>query len=179
MRRVSTIDQAFLGEVRLMPFDAREIETIIMRRHKAAGIPFSIQGRDEQNYRSLHFARLFTKYFNFSSGNIGISLAAWIANITKVEDDLLLMRYPAIPDDLPLENLEENTLLSLIQLMLHHQMSADKLSRVMQLKKEEATSILDTLLKKNLITVNDSGVYEANPVMYRFIIERLKKAELL
>ena len=179
MRRVSTIDQAFLGEVRLMPFDAREIETIIMRRHKAAGIPFSIQGRDEQNYRSLHFARLFTKYFSFSSGNIGITLAAWIANIIKVEEDMLMMRYPIIPDDLPLENLEENTLLSLIQLMLHHQMSADKLSRVMQLKKEEATSILDTLLKKNLITVNDSGIYEANPVMYRFIIERLKKAELL
>jgi hypothetical protein len=58
-------------------------------------------------------------------------------------------------------------------------MSADKLSRVMQIKKEEATSILDALLKKNLIAVNDSGIYEANPVMYRFIIERLKKAELL
>lgn len=179
MRKISNIHEAFVGEVKLMPFDARELETIIMRRHKAGGIKFNINGRTENNYRSIHYARLFTRYFNFSNGNIGIALYNWISNITSVEESEIIMRYPSIPEDLPLETLGETTLFSLIQLVTHRQMSADKLSRVMQIKKEEAAAIMDLLYKKSLVTVNDSGIYELNPVMYRFIIERLNKAELI
>ncbi|PID93334.1 MAG: hypothetical protein CSA95_08095 [Bacteroidetes bacterium] len=179
IRNITDINNIFIGEVELLPFDAHELETIIMRRHRAGGIPFQIEGRNESNYRPWHYARLFTRYFNYSNGNIGIALYNWISNITAIEDKTLIMRYPILPDDLPLEALEERVLFSLIQLVIHQQMSSDKLARVMQLKREEALSILETLYKKNLAITGGAEIYEPNPVMYQFIVERLIKEELI
>lgn len=179
MRKVSTIDEVFSGEIRLMPFDTRQIETIVMRRHRAGGIKFSLNGRHENNFRPWHFARLFSRYFNFSNGNIGIALASWISNIQNINGNILEMKNPSIPEDIPIEKLEETALFSLVQLIIHRQATAEKLSRIMQIKKEEAANVLETLNRKDLVNVNDSGIYEINPVLYRFIVERLKKAELL
>ena len=179
IRKISSLEDSFIGQVRLLPFDAKEVETIVMRRHKAGGLQFIFDGRQERNFRPWHYARLFSRYFSFSKGNIGAVLHAWIANITHIDGDTLYMRNPRTPQDLPLESLSETAAVCLVQIIIHRQMNIEKLAQTMQMRKDEIAPVVAGLLRKNLIVGDETDIYGINPTLYRFVIDRLLTAEML
>jgi len=179
IQKIHPISTIFPGEVRLLPFEAREIEQIILRRHHAGEMHFEIDNRHEKNFRSWHYARLFSRYFAISKGNIGTALLLWISNITSVEGDQIFMTWPKIPNELPMETLDDLTIILLLQLILHRQMHADRLAALLTLKKEETQAILMNLYRKIMVIHDEAGIYEINPAIYRLLVDHFTNIELL
>lgn len=179
MKQLSAMETYFIGEVRLFPFSVQELETIILRRHRAGEMKFCINKRNESAFRPWHYARLFSRYFTFSKGNIGTALYGWISSIQGVEGSTLKMEYPRIPDDLPIEKMNQERIIIILQLAIHKQMSMEKLYGLLQMKKEEILFLLTDLYRKNLVISIEDGIYELNPELYPFIIDRLKATDLL
>lgn len=173
------LDSYLLGMISCKPFNAEEIKNIIIQRHKAGNMQFVYQGKKESEMRSWDYARLFNIYFNYTRGNIGLSLQTWMANITRAEGETIYIKQPKRPDLSVMNKLNAETLVFLVQFILHKRLNLDKLERIMLLPPLPIKKRIKLLLRAAILIEPARGVYTLNPALHAFIRERLFEKELL
>lgn len=172
------IESNFINLIELAPLNAKEIKEAILKRHQSSGMQFQYKNTPEATFRSWQYAQLFSSYFSYSEGNIGIALQTWMSNIKKVENNTLFIQKPTQPDLTIFNYLETPWMIFIMQFILHKRMNLKKLARV---SKENETVIQNkvAILKRSGIIIEmGDGILEINPFMLPFLQKALIKRQL-
>ena len=178
INRITPIEQAFLSIIDCEPFDAEELHQAILLRHRSTGLQFELEGQLETHLSDFALARLFTGYFDCSSGNIGVALQAWISNIEQITGDQLSIRMPVRPDLAPVKQIDRESMVWLQQFVLHKNLTQERLARIFRNAKDLSTHC-QALKRAGLIVETPQGVMELNPYVRPFVIQALSEMEML
>jgi len=170
INRLTNFSDGFQKMLECEPFGAEELKDIVLFRHKSTGIKYRLNKKREDDISGWRQARLFSKYFNYSKGNVGVALNAWISNIHAVSlsdkaaelsvskgTGLVQIREPKIPNLDRLRHINSDWLLIIIQFILHKRMTVEKLKRVAHLDMEIVVSQVNLLLRAGVIVYSSSG----------------------
>ena len=181
--RARDIGRRFLATIECRPFSAREIGDVVQLRHGSTGLHFELEGVDEQRLSGIARARLFHRLFDYSSGNIGAALHAWIAHIRAVEGDRVRIARPTLPNLFALDALEPLHRLLLVQLVLHRSLDADRLLRLGGARPELVAAPLAELRRSRVIIPERETGGETqlviNPFLRPFVARRLSELEMI
>jgi len=177
LNRLRPLDDRILRVIECEPFNARQLQQVMLPRHAATGLTFELAGRREDQLSEFRLARLFDAHFAFSAGNLGVALHAWIANIEQVEgDQLLRIRAPRRPPLDPFDALGHVDLMLLVQHLLHGQLTRERLARVTGLDPGTLASELRALLRAGVLRESAIGALAVDrfirPHLSRFLSER-------
>jgi hypothetical protein len=161
------------------PFDAEDIQKAILLRHKSSGLKFEIQSLSEDRFSNLKMARLFNAYFDISDGNIGCALHYWISNISGIRQDVLTMRRPEKISTEALNNLSVDWTIWLQQLILHKQLSLQRLEHISQLSDKAVHDIMHALKRSGIVVKEPTGFYSINPYIHSVLVKRLREIGML
>jgi hypothetical protein len=179
LNRIEPISPYLLNTIDCNPFNAEEIKNVIMQRHKSGNINFRLGDKKENEMRTWDFARLFNIYYNYSRGNIGLCLQTWMACISDFKDETLMIQAPKRPDTMVLDKLDAETLVFMVQFILHKRLSIEKIERILLITADEAKEKIMLLKRAALVTEPNPGVFIINPNIHPFIREKLLERELL
>lgn len=161
------------------PFTAEELKDLILLRHFSSRIRFSWNGASDKDISEWRLAKLFNGFFNYSSGNPGDALNAWISSIASISGDRLQIRKPHLPDLSPLRQLDTDWLILLAQLVLHKRLGKDRLKRIFDIDDPDADLPLAAMLRSRLIVERNPDLFIVNPYVEPFITEELKYREFI
>lgn len=179
LNRLYGIEKYFFAQIHCEPFDARELKEMIMLRHKAGGLKFRINKKDEDAFTEFDFARLFNRYFSVSGGNPGFVVRAWISNITDIQGKTIEIKQPQIPDTAALKSLAQEDYLLILQFVLHRRFDKAKLIAVMHSNEQDVNETLNKLLRQGIVEEKFNGVYALNQMLEPLLIDQLKERKLL
>lgn len=170
INRLTNFSDSFQKMLECEPFSAEEIKDIVLFRHKSTGIRYRLNNKREDDITGWRQARLFSKHFNYSKGNVGVALNAWISNIHSVSlsdkaaelsvskgTGLVQIREPRIPNLGRLRHMNPDWLLIIIQFILHKKMTIEKLKRVAHLPIEEVIGQVNLLLRAGVLVYSTAG----------------------
>ena len=179
INRIVDFENNFLNIIKLQPFNAEQLKEIILFRHNSGGLKFKLKKRLQENMRQAEYAKLFAKHFNYSQGNIGISLFSWVANILEIEKETLLIKMPSYPETSTLDNLETDSLIILIQFIIHKELTIEKLERVLLQNENVLLPKIAYLKRSGIIAEETPDVFEINRFLYAPIKRKLEEIEML
>jgi len=134
---------------------------------------FSLGKKHEDVLSEIRLAGLFNKYFNYSKGNPGTALYAWISHIKSASGGHLEIISPENLNTSVFENILDDWQVVLYQVLLHKRMNISKLKNVLKLEKNEILRITDVLNIAGLIKEKSNGLYVINPYVDKFLTEYL------
>ena len=176
---IGGIEESFFKIIKTQPFNAEELKHVILSRHRTSRIKFRLSGKHEDSLSDWKLAKLFTKYFDLSEGNVGVALQQWICHIEIVSSQgEIEMVAPKRPDREVLNNLEKDRLILLIQFVLHKQLSLARLSRIMQADEEELSKQIEVLHRMDILR-EKNGVWEINRYLLPFLVQTMEEDLLL
>jgi len=179
LNRLYSLDKYFLAHIVCNPFDALELKEMILQRHGAGGLHFMLNGKEEKDLNAYDYAKLFNQYFNLSGGNPGYTVRAWISNIIEANSKVLYIRAPIIPNTSRLKELSNDICLLILQFVLHRRLTISKLSRVLREEEGKAGRLIGEMLRAGLVEEKFPGVYALNFHLEPFLVEELKRNNLL
>ena len=166
---IEKIEENFYKIIRVRPFKAKDLKTIILSRHQTSRLKFTLNGVPEENMSEWKLAKLFTRFFDTSQGNIGVAMHQWIASIQKVsEEGLIEIKPPRMPDLEELSNIEKDRAVILITLLLHRRLSIDRLNEILGNHNDELDKQLEVLYRLDFIRMNNN-VWEINPFLLPYL----------
>ncbi|KPL20948.1 MAG: hypothetical protein AMS23_10110 [Bacteroides sp. SM1_62] len=169
----------FISIINCQPFNSQEIKEMIMRRHRSSGLKFRIDKKREESISEIALARLFNRYFDQSNGNPGTALYQWLCNIEKVTAGTLYIRSPKNLDLQPIENMDDDPTVVLLQLVLHKRMPYGKLERVLGLEPHFTEEIVNSLVRTGVIEERPERILHINPYIEPFVSKVFKRKGLL
>ena len=173
--RLTRLSDRALAVIECGPLDAEALKDIVMLRHRSTGLAFTLDGRPEATLRDWRLARLFSAHFDSSRGMVGVALASWIAGIDRVEGNTVTIRSPSHWPLEAFEGLRVSWLAIVLQLILHRQLTRDRLSRISQLPEAEIMEDLAALVRMGLITEDRRGVLELDPLAEHLLVAHLDR----
>ncbi len=159
--------------------DARSLENMIWKRHIAGGLNLKLGNKEQGNFHSWDFARLFGKYFRFSKGYPSVAMEAWLNNIISIEDNGISIKAPQSFDISIFDTLEDSDLWMLQLFVLHKHMDYSKMSLVSGLNVEVVIRKLFELQRIGFIENISGNVYRLSPILLTYIIQVLKTKKYL
>ena len=129
----------------------------------------------DEELNEIKLAGLFDDYFNYSNGNVGVALNAWIANITKVESSTVTIKYPVVPDTSVLNNLNDDWLIFISQIVLHRRISRETLIRLMNTDDKICDDVIKALLRSGIILEKSQDIYGINFFLEPYLTKLLKE----
>ena len=179
MNNLVPMEKKFLSIVQLSPFSTEELKDLVLRRHKSSGLHFRWNRKTEGRLSEFRMAELFDSYFNYSEGNPGVGLNAWLSNINRASGSILDIGVPDIPNLSALQNLDEDWLVVLAHCALHKRLTADRLERITDIKEAEFDTMLHQMRNSGLVDDLGRGVFAINRFLEPFLIRVLGEKQLL
>lgn len=173
INQIVNIDQYFVNTIELKPFNSALLQKIIMFRHSSSGFDLKILDKPDHNVNNSDLAKLFSKHFSISEGNIGTALLSWISNIVEVKDKVITVKMPKVPDFSIFEDFSPEIELYLTQFILHKRLDSDKLQRVTLDSKIEVVEKIAYLKRAGIIFEIAGGIYELDKYLYIHIKNKL------
>ncbi|MGQ1784522.1 MULTISPECIES: hypothetical protein [unclassified Saccharicrinis] len=161
------------------PFNAKELQHLILNRHKSSGITLSYQGKTEDAISQLKFSLLFNQYFYLSGGIPGIAMNIWKANIVKFEKDTISIRKPAKYNSDPLCYLQKEWLLVISLFIQHKHIDIKKLVRLTNYKMEVANNLIHGMKNAGVIVEKDSQIFMLDRNIEPYLVYCCKTFELI
>lgn len=175
---IEPIHERFIGVIRCLPLSSIELKQMIMTRHRSSGMTFSLSdGKLETS--EIKLASMFNYYFNYSEGNPGVAMSAWLNSIIHISDKHLTIKPPVLPNSELLDQLPGDWSVLLIQLILHKRMSIEKLQRVFAADFPALRMTLNSLVRAGLILERAKDLYVLNPYVEPFVVKAFKEKEWL
>ncbi len=185
IKQMTNIEAILLDLIECKPMNTRVLQDIVLFRHNASGLKFRLNQshsigskKNEEDFKTKHFASLFSKYFNYSQGNVGTCLSAWMANIQSVEKGRIIMSLPSPINTSEFEKFDNTYLIILYQFIIHKSMDTQKFSRVMMISTAEAQQKLDFLMRAGVLT-KKNNTYSITVYIQNAIIQLLRNKNIL
>ncbi len=179
INQLSSVNSWALGLVFCQPSDARELRDLILIRHRASGMKFILNKKEEDSMTKREYARLFNRIFNLSSGNPGYAMNLWLAGIKKISDSILYIDPPPKEGiNLP-GTMKQEEIIFILQFVLHRRFSVKNLSSMLQNDSDSTEKTIQLLLRKGLLIEKFPGIYSLNPALEILLVKKLKNLELV
>jgi amino acid transporter len=175
----TTFSAYTLCNIECNPFDSKELKDMIMLRHKASGLKFTLDKKEESKFTEWDYAKLFNKMFNVSYGNPGAAIQGWLACIDKISGKTLYMHYPVQPNLEVFDNLSQEQKFILLQLLLQRRFSLRKISSLLQVSEESISDSWNGLIRWGIIFEKFTGIYSINPSIEHHLIDKFQNMKLL
>ena len=176
---LNPIADYFLNVIPYRPFTTEEIERLILLRHWSGGLTFVYNGREEEALSEWEKIRFFNTFFDYSGGNPGVALGAWLSSIEKVSGKQVHLRVPKPPDYKALQSLPDDWVMMIIQFVLHKRLSLPRLRRVLYSDTALVRELLQDLLRAGLLVEKGTGVYQLNMYTEVHLINLFKEQAIL
>ncbi len=176
---LNPIADYFLNIIPYQPFTTEEIERLVLLRHWSGGMTFVLKGREESQLTEWQKIRFFNTFFDYSGGNPGVALGAWLASIEKVSGKQVHMHVPKPPDYEALHDLPHDWTMMIIQFLLHKRLSLPRLRRILYTDMTQVRELLQDLLRAGLLSEKGTGVYQLNVYTEIHLINLLKEQGIL
>jgi hypothetical protein len=153
------------------PFNAKELQQLIISRHNSSGMIFSYKDSDEESLSHLSLSLLFNSYFNASNGIPGVALNTWKSSIVDSQDDTIYIKKPENPSYSILLDLQPDWLIILALFIQHKQLDIEKLLRISAYPIEELRIMVLNLKNAGLIVYKNENVMTLGRVSEPFIAD--------
>ncbi len=160
-------------------FGTEEIERLVLLRHWSGGLSFVLNGREEEEVSEWGKVRFFNTFFDYSGGNPGVALGAWLSSIEKVSGKQIHLRVPKPPDYEVLRTLPDDWVMLIIQFLLHKRLSLPRLRRILYSDVAVVRDLLRDLLRAGLLVEKGTGVYQLNAYTEIHLINVFKEQGIL
>src|SRR5690606_17775031 len=160
------------------PLTAGQLQEVVMARHRSTGLELRLGRRAEPALGPWARARLFDRHFEYSGGNVGYALRAWIAHVEDCRDNTLTIRPPSALDWDALDDLRPELTAALIALLLHRSASADKIERVTGRPAGEVRELLGELCGLGLAVQSRRRIVQLSPQVQVPVVRWLERREL-
>ncbi|MEE9382763.1 MAG: hypothetical protein V3V08_05045 [Nannocystaceae bacterium] len=177
IRRFRPLADAALSVLECPPLPAKALAEIVMLRNDSTGLKLRLRERKEHELSVWGVARLFSRHFDHSLGNVGAALRGWIAHIDHVDDENLHVRMPIVVDRSPLDDLGGEWTAVLVQFALHKRLSQTRLQRLAG--SHPVAVHVEALRRAGLIVGDHRGVLELNRHVDHLVVDRLRRRRLL
>jgi hypothetical protein len=177
--RIRPIEERVLRTVECEPFSARQLQEVVLLRHASTGLTFTLDGRTEEELSRLRFARLFDAYYDYSGGNVGVTLHAWIAHIREIDGELLRIVPPRRPQLDVFEPLAPLQLMLLVQFVLHGELTAQRLARITRLDGATLARETRSLVRAGLLVEDPRGDVAIDRFVHPHLVRFLTRQELV
>ncbi len=121
-----------LDVVTCRPFSAKEIKHFIIDRHRAGGLNFVLEGKEEHDMTTWDYARFFNHIFHLSGGNPGYSINLWLASIKNITGNTIYLERPEGIDSSFKEAIGREDAVFIMQFLLHRRFSPDHLAALLR-----------------------------------------------
>ena len=179
LNKLTDLQSSALGQVFCTGFDARELQELIMLRHKAGGMSFTLNKKHETELSAWEYASLFNRYFDISQGNPGVTINLWLASIKKVSGKTLYIDKPESPDFSFLDTLSQENIFYLIQFVYHLRLSVSKLQEILQSEKEVVENRVINLWQSGVLVEKFPGIYSINPALHQPLVWKMMELKLI
>jgi amino acid transporter len=179
INKIYQMEQHFISIIHCQPFKSEELKEMVMRRHRSSGLKFRIEKKKEENISEIALARLFNRYFDQSDGNPGTVLYQWLGNIEKVSAGNIYIKQPKNIDLQPIENLDDNSMVVLVQLALHKRIPFGRLEKVLGIESNITEEIVNSLIRTGVIEERPERVLLINPYIEPYVRKVFKRKRLL
>lgn len=176
---VRPIDKFFLDVVDCGPFNAEEIQQAVLRRHRSSGLKFELHGHGEDSLSEWKLARQFTRFFDYSGGNIGIVLRSWLACVSDFQQNTVTITDPKTGVGAGLRKIDADWAVQLVQFALHKQLTPMRLSRINREPEDKVMTDIISLKRAGLISEDLNRVLQMNSYARPHLIQQLKEMELI
>ena len=178
--RLLRLSDRALAVVECGPVDAKALRDIVMLRHRSTGLRYELHGRAEEDLAAWRLASVFTRHFAFGKGRVGTTLQAWVSHIDGVENDTLAIRLPSRPNTDVLYKLRMRWVALLCQLVLHREVTFERLLRITGLSEPELRADLDPLRRMGLVTESAvHGSLQLNHWVEHLVVDHLIERGIL
>ena len=161
------------------PLPAESLKSIISLRHGSTGLSFELAGTREEELAPWRQARLFTRYFDFSGGLVAVALRAWLSHIDKVDGNTLMVRWPKRPRSSVLDELRIEFVMLLINLVVHKQMTMNRLARLTGLREDALEADIGPLVRMGLVRRDAQNVLHVDRYVAHLVTERFRVQGML
>lgn len=168
-----------LDVVTCRPFSAKEIKHFIIDRHRAGGLNFVLEGKEEHDMTTWDYARFFNHIFHLSGGNPGYSINLWLASIKNITGNTIYLERPEGIDSSFKEAIGREDAVFIMQFLLHRRFSPDHLAALLETDISETASRIRDMLQKGILVEKYPGIYSLNGMLVPFLIDRLRSMKLL
>ena len=179
INNLQNIERSFVGIISCELFNAKEIETSILQRHRSTGLRFQLNNRLESEMSDIRTAGLFNEIFKFSKGSIGVALLSWLTMIKKHSDDVIDINKLKKPDLKILADLESEWQIWLTQFILHKQLTKHRLARIFNTDEKSINHTSEALLRSGFIVKGTNDSLKINPYIEHLFIEKFSQMGLL
>ena len=179
IKKIRDLEDLFLGIISCAPSNAEELKQIILLRHRSTGLKFDLKGKPEELLSEWEIARLFTAFFDYTRGNVGVALYAWISNITKATRESVFIKKPETPRVDILDRLKLIQMTLLLQFVLHATLTMDRLLRITNLPQPNLQREVNALKRSGLVIEHSDGVLEMNAFLAPHLIQALSDRRML
>ena len=171
---ITNIDNYLLNIIDCKPFNAIQIKDAILFRHNSGGIPFMYKNKMQDNLKPAEYAKLFTKYFNYSGGNIGVALFSWVSNVVDFKENVLYLKGANNVNSEIFDEFDQDIYILLLQFILHKRLTVSKLSRIMLNEENIIEKQIAFLKRSGLLIEEGKGIFEINKFLFVHIIHKLE-----
>lgn len=192
MDKVVSISEYFSHMMRTDKLDARQIESVILSRHRSSGYELYFEPGELQSksraYRKImdqeEEARKYLKdaYFedltNLSEGNASIAMIFWIRSIRDFDETHFYIKPLEVTSVEMIQDLRPDVLFTLASIILHDTLTPSELSKVLLFTEQESRLMLVRLKTRGLLR-QDGDRYFVNQLMYRQIVRVLKERNII
>ena len=189
---VTDISKYFTQVVRADALDEKQIENVILNRHRTSGYELTFEPEEayakSKKYRGMKEdedkiqEHLKDKYFKelteLSEGNASIAMIFWVRSIRDFDDTHLYIAPLEAASLKMLDDLQPATLFVFAALVLHDTLSPGELSSIMGMEEKESKLIFNRLKMKGILVATENGM-SLNQLMYRQTIRELKERNIL
>ncbi|MEM1135920.1 MAG: amino acid permease [Bacteroidota bacterium] len=164
--------------INFTPLNAKQLKELIMKRHRSSGLAIGLS-TDKSPINEVQMAQLFNSYFDYSEGNPGTALSGWLANIQKVNKEILTIQKPHFPTLSILKELDEDQTQLLRHFVLHKRLTHQKIERVCNWDTLKVKSLLLSLQRAGIVGEKAAAIYQVDPYILPFLVKALRDKELL
>ncbi len=161
------------------PMPAEALKSIVTLRHASTGLKFEFESKSEDELGDWRLARLFSDYFEYSGGVVGVALRAWIHRIRRLRDDSLEIERPDAAGWEAIDALGTERVAMLLELVLHKQLSLTRLRRITGFENRDLRREIDALIRMGLVVESRQRVVEINPDICHIVHSRFSKRGLI
>ena len=176
INKTLNIENSFISLVDCNTFNTKQLQQLILTRHKSSGISFSYMNKNEEDLSQLSLTALFNSYFTFSGGNPGVALNAWKANIIKSQSNTITIKKPSAPNIEILEYMDSEWIIVIALFIQHKVIDKNKLSRIANLNQIKSEKILSDLYNSGIIVLKEDNSYSLGrniePYMVKLCISK-------